>query len=131
MSNEVFKLIGIILVASVLIITIRTRLQEYAFLLGIAVVIVSVLLGFDNVLPSVTKLKQLFSQSGSNSIYFSTALKALGISYITGFASDICRDNGLSALAHSAEIVGKCAIFALSVPLVITIMETTFSLVGL
>ncbi|MEE1277947.1 MAG: SpoIIIAC/SpoIIIAD family protein, partial [Acutalibacteraceae bacterium] len=62
--------------------------------------------------------------------YMKTALKALGICYITQFAADVCRDFGQTALASKAELAGKCAIFLLSLPLVTSIVEIAVNMIG-
>ena len=56
--------------------------------------------------------------------YFSVALKAIGIGYITGFIADACRDGGQASLAGKAELAGKCAVFILVLPLIASILET-------
>jgi stage III sporulation protein AD len=77
--------------------------------------------------PSIHKIKELLSKLGELSKYFIIAFKALGISYITGFVSDTCKDFGHSALAAKAELAGKCTIFVLSFPLLSGIMETVIN----
>ncbi len=131
MSDQLIKTVAILIIASVLIIVLRSRLQEYAFLGVVAILAVVFLSVFDSLLSSISDLKMLFNKSGSNSIYFTTALKALGIAYISGFAADVCRDFGLSALANTAEIVGKVTIFVLSVPLAATVIEAALKFADL
>lgn len=131
MSSELIKAVAVIIVAAVFVTALRTRLAEYSFLLVLAVVAVIMIMAFANLFGVVVQLKDLFVKSGNASIYFATALKALGISYITAFAADLCRDFGLSALAQSAEIVGKITIFVLSMPLMTSLLDTALKFVGL
>ncbi len=131
MSGELIKAVATVIIAAVIILSLRPHLQEYAFLLVIAVVCVVLLTVFGNLLSSILKLREIFNQSGNINVYFSTALKSLGIAYITGFASDVCKDFGLSALAKTAEIAGKGAVFVLSIPLVVAVMESALKFVGL
>lgn len=51
-----------------------------------------------------------------------TMLKALGIALISRFCADICRDCGEGTLAGAVESVGRIAIFALSVPVMLEII---------
>lgn len=131
MSNELIKIMAVILISLVLVTTLRGRLGEYSVLLVIAVVCVVLLTVFDSLFTSITRLKNLFSQTGNTGIYFTTALKSLGISYLTSFSADMCRDYGLSALAQSAEIAGKTMIFALSIPLVTSVLDAALKFAGL
>lgn len=131
MTGEIIRTAAVIIVVSVLIISLRTRLNEYAFLLLIAAVCIVLLMVLGNLFSAFSKIRDLFNKSGNISEYFTVALKALGISYITTFAADSCRDFGLSALAQTSEIVGKIAIFILSLPLVTSILEAALRFVGL
>lgn len=131
MSGELIRSVAIIIVAAVFVTALRTRLGEYSFLLALAVIAVVLVAVFSNLFGAVSKLRDLFLQSGNATVYFVTALKALGISYIVTFAADICRDFGLSALAQTAEITGKVTIFMLSLPLMTAVLEAALKFVGL
>ena len=50
------------------------------------------------------------------STYFSILLKMIGITYITEFSSDICKDAGYGALANQIGIAGKVTLISLSIP---------------
>lgn len=131
MSEEIIRASVVILLVSVLVTALRSRLGEYSILLVIVSVciILAIFLGY--LADSFRKTQDLFIIGGSSNEYFITALKALGISYITTFAADTCRDFGLSALAQTSEITGKIAIFILSMPLVTSILEAALKFVGL
>lgn len=131
MSGELIRIVAVIIVAAVFVTLLRNRLGEYSFLLVLAVVAVVLIVIFGNLFSAVSKLSDLFLESGNAGVYFVTALKALGISYIVTFAADTCRDFGLSALAQTAEIAGKVTIFMLSLPLMTAVLEAALKFVGL
>lgn len=131
MSNELIRAVAIIIIAAVLITALRTRLGEYSFLLVLAVIVVVLIAAFDNLSGGIARLRELFAKSGNAGVYFVTALKALGISYIASFAGDLCRDFGLLSLAQTAETVGKITIFVLSMPLMTAILNAALKFVGL
>lgn len=83
-----------------------------------------------NILVPLSLIEQRIESYGIDNSYFKVALKALGIGYITAFIADSCRDAGQTALALKAELAGKCAIFLLSVPLVLSILETAIGFVN-
>ncbi|MBQ8739934.1 MAG: stage III sporulation protein AD [Clostridia bacterium] len=131
MSGELIKAVAIIIIAAVLVTALRTRLSEYSFLLTLAAIAIILIATFGNLFSGVSRLRELFNQSGNAGVYFVTALKALGISYIATFAADLCRDFGLSALAQTAEIAGKITIFVLSLPLMTAVLDAALKFVGL
>ena len=55
--------------------------------------------------------------------YLSLMLKAVGISLVTSTSADICRDSGENAIASKVELLGKCEILALSLPLITAMAE--------
>jgi stage III sporulation protein AD len=60
--------------------------------------------------------------------YFRILLKIIGITYISDFASNICRDAGNSAIAGQIEIFGKISILAISSPIILALLETVYGL---
>lgn len=131
MSGEIFKIIVVIIISAVLIITLRTRLAEQGFLLVVVTVIIALLVIVNIFSDAITQFKELIGKIENANIYFTTALKVLGISYIVTFAADMCRDFGMSALAQTAEMTGKIAIFVLSLPLVNAVLDTALKFIGL
>ena len=123
MSGELIKMVAVIIVCAVLITMLKTRLGEYSILISLAAISVVLITIFGNLFGIIADFKQLFKQAGNAGVYFAITLKALGISYIVSFAADTCRDYGLSALAQSVEIAGKITIFALSIPIITSVLE--------
>ncbi len=131
MIGELIKAVALLIIAAVFIVVLRTYKPDFAFLLILGTVAVVVIALMPNALSSISQLRNLFYKSGNTGVYFSTALKALGIAYISGFASDTCRDAGLLSLGNAAETVGKIMIFILSVPLAAAILEAALKFVDL
>lgn len=59
-----------------------------------------------------------------NQVYLTTLLKMTGITYIAEFAAGICKDAGYSAVAGQIEIFGKLSILAVSMPILLALLET-------
>ena len=59
-----------------------------------------------------------------NPVYLNTLLKMTGITYIVEFASGICRDAGYAALGTQIEIFGKLSILAVSIPVILALLDT-------
>ena len=129
MINDVFKILGICLVAAILSITIKGKSGEYALLIAIVAGITASLLVLKNLTAPILLLKQQLEEYKIDTEYFKVALKAVGIGYITSFIADACRDSGQTSLAAKAEFAGKCAIFLLSVPLIISILKTALGFI--
>ena len=59
-----------------------------------------------------------------NPVYLNTLLKMTGITYIAEFSSGICKDAGYGALGNQIEIFGKLSILAVSLPVILALLET-------
>lgn len=122
---DIFKILGFIFVAAALCIVLKNYKVEYALMLAVCSALVVLTLILKNISAPLELIKEKIDQSGIDSSYFKVAIKALGIGYITSFVAEACRDAGQNSLALKAELAGKCAIFILSVPLILSILETT------
>lgn len=59
-----------------------------------------------------------------NSVYLGTLMKMIGITYIAEFASGVCKDAGYGSVGTQIEIFGKLSILAVSMPILLALMET-------
>ena len=83
--------------------------------------------GLSGIIVQITKIQQYISFGGE---YLTILLRIIGITYITQFAADICRDSGYGAIAGQIELFCKVSIAAISMPLVLVLLETVISCVG-
>ena len=124
---EIFKILAICIITAVLAVVLKQQKGEYALMVALAGGTVVILYIIKGVLSPIEYINDMLLKSGINTEYFAVALKALGISYVTGFIADICRDSGQASLASKAELAGKCAIFIISVPLIGVVLDTALS----
>lgn len=64
-------------------------------------------------------------------IYLKTLLKIAGITYISEFASAICKDTGYQAVSAQIEVFGKLTILAVSMPILLSLLETMRGFLGI
>lgn len=62
--------------------------------------------------------------------YLTTLLKIIGITYIGQFSSGICKDAGYGAIGGQIEIFTKLYIMVLSMPVLLALMETIYSVLS-
>ena len=117
--------IGIIGVAgSLLALQFKSGKAEYGIYISIALSI----LVFAGILGQLETLIETIRRIGSyihvDSVYISTLLKMLGITYVAEFSSSICKDAGYQTIAGQIEIFGKLAVFVLSMPVLLALLDT-------
>lgn len=59
-----------------------------------------------------------------DSTYLYTLLKMIGITYVGQFSAGLCKDAGYSSIAGQIEIFCKLSILAISMPILISLMDT-------
>ncbi len=123
MTDTLFKILGLCLVAAVLVCVVGKSSREYGLFISVAAGVVIAVMVLKNISAPIIIIREKLEEYGVEIEYFKVALKAVGIGYITSFIADACRDCGQTTLALKAELAGKCAIFMLSVPLIISVLE--------
>lgn len=121
--SELFKILAVLLVTAVLCIILKQKNGEYALLVAVAAGVVTAIFILSIVARPITELKSKIEDYGINTEYFKVAVKALGVGYVTSFIADACRDSGQTSLASKAELAGKTAIFIMSLPLLLSVLE--------
>ena len=60
--------------------------------------------------------------------YIALMLKIVGVTYLSEFASSLCKDAGYSAVAGQIELVGKLTILTIGMPILFALFETIASM---
>ena len=117
--------IGIIGVAGTLLaIQFKSGKAEYGIYISIALsIIVFVgILGHLEIL--IDTMRRIGGYINIDSVYISTLLKMLGITYVSEFSSSVCKDAGYQTIAGQIEIFGKLSVFVLSMPVLLALLDT-------
>lgn len=118
------------LVAVILAVQLKTVKAEYGVYLVLGAGLVIFFYGLSKLETVLQTLKQIQSYIQIDTMYLGTMMKMIGITYIAEFASGICKDAGYSSLGGQIEIFGKLSILAVSMPILLALMETLKTLMG-
>lgn len=127
---ELISILGICVTATVLAVVLKQHKAEYALAVAATAGAMVFLKLLVSVFEPIYQLRDIIVNAGISTAYFSVALKTLGICLLTGFVADICRDFGQTALAGFAQTAGKCAVFIMSVPILIDLLNAAYSFIG-
>ncbi len=126
---DVLRLVGMALAAAALSIILRPHRPEITLMIGLVfggIVLLSVM----GVISSVAdKISLMIGRAGLDEIYFEILLKAAGVTYLTQFGAELCRDAGEGAIASKIELVGKAAVLLLATPLFMAVLDILTALV--
>lgn len=112
------------LAAVLLAVQLKGMKGEYGIYLVAGAGLVIFFYGISKLETIVETVKQVQAYIRINSIYLNTLMKMIGITYIAEFASGICKDAGYGSLGSQIEIFGKLSILAVSMPILLALMET-------
>ena len=97
--------------------------SEYSIFLvtGAAIILFLVVLSqIGTVIETIQKIQKLIH---FDDVYINILVKITGISSLTQFAADICKDCGYQSLAGQLQIFGKISVLAVSMPVVMALLE--------
>lgn len=89
---------------------------------GISLVIFFSIVGRLEVI--IDAVKEIGGFMDMKATYIGTLIKMLGITYVAEFSSGICKDAGYQTLATQIEIFGKLVILVMSMPILMTLLQT-------
>ena len=68
-------------------------------------------------------INQALSDMPIQAEYITLLFRVAGITYITEFASDICKDCGYNAVANQVQIFGKLTVLSYCIPIIKSLTE--------
>ena len=130
MVVDIFKIIGVGLIVTVLVLIVKQHKPEIAVLLS-AVGGILILIMLVNLFGTVfSSLVDIVKKAGIDLGLFGILLKVIGVGYITEFAANICVDMQNNSMADKILLGGKLVILALSMPILKGIVDLIAGLVG-
>ena len=121
---DILKIAVLSISGVLLALTLKQTKPEYSFLISMAVcscIFLYILSKLRTALGYIGQLETLVSMDG---VYLDPVLKMLGITYITQFAADVCRDAGYQAVSGQIELFAKVAVLFLSFPVLTALVQT-------
>lgn len=97
---------------------------EYGIYISVALSMIIFFSILDQLEGMITSVKTIAGFIQMDNYYIGTLMKMLGITYVAEFSSGICKDAGYQTIAIQIETFGKLAILALSMPVLIALLNT-------
>lgn len=126
---DIMQIVAIGLIATVLIVVVKSQRPELGVLLSVVAGIILFLLVLGKIGSIMEIIKDLTARAEINMVYLSTILKIIGIAYIAEFGAQISRDAGESAVATKIEFAAKIMIMVLAVPMIVAVLQMLLKLV--
>lgn len=98
--------------------------SEYGIYIGVGISIVIFLSIVSRLNIIVDTVQEIGGFVRIEASYVTTLIKILGVTYISEFASAICKDTGYQTIASQIEIFSKLTILVLSLPILLALLKT-------
>ena len=121
---DIVKLAVIAIVGVLLTGLLKNVKQEYSMFIAITTAVLLfffVIAKLEIIFDAFERIQSYISISET---YLKTIVKMLGIAYVAELTSGICKDSGYQAIAGQVELFGKIAMIAVSMPVVLSLIET-------
>ena len=125
---EIIQIIGIGLTGVIIAGILKEYKPEFKIYVSIVVGIVIFFLAVDKLSEFINLIHILSGKLNISSSFINILLKVTGISILTEFAVSICKDSGESAIASKIDLGGKILILSMSVPIIMSLLETLLNL---
>lgn len=99
----------------------KGNFDTYIIIVACLVILFYILTKLTAIVDVITRLQSYISIDWA---YMEILLKIVGISYITQFSSDMCKECGYGAIGNQIQIFGKLAVMTISMPIVLALIDT-------
>jgi stage III sporulation protein AD len=112
------------IIAILMAVLFKKSREEMAIYITITGCILILLWGISKLEVILDAIDQLQGYIKMNKAYVGILIKIIGITYITEISASICNDSGYHAISEQIQLVGKLTILAISMPIMLALLET-------
>ncbi|MDR0396689.1 MAG: stage III sporulation protein AD [Oscillospiraceae bacterium] len=126
---DVMALVGFGVTAALLTVAVRGQRPELAIVLSLAAGVSLILFLSGKLSGVIDVLRALADMSHMPEGTVWLLARVVGISYLTEFAGQLCRDAGEAGIASKVELGGRLLVLILAVPVLVSLMQLMLALV--
>ena len=126
--DVLIKSAGLAIVSAIVALSIRKEASEIAVVLLICATTAIMWASFSAVNDIMDFIEDMYGYASVIKPVFSPLVKTVAISIISKISSDLCRDAGSIALASCVEFAGSIVAVAISLPLLMSVIELAASI---
>ena len=115
---QILSVCGIAVAAAVISLLVKQYKPEYAPAVAVVASVTVLTAALKAAIPVAAEYFGIAAETAGDMSAYGIMFKSLGITYLTVFAADTCRDAGQNSLAAKVELAGRLAVVATALPLV-------------
>ena len=117
---DIYKIALLGMISAILIIALKDQVPVFT--------VIIILYVLPQIKEVVLELKSLVDYAGIPDKYIKILLKVIGISYISIFSSEICKDFGQANISEKIKFSGKILIIFCSMPVILDLVGNILSI---
>ena len=127
---DIVKIAMIGLAGVMLALMLRQQKSEYALYISLAAAVLILVFSAGRLAAVMETIQKIEAYIRIDSAMVKILFKMIGITYVAEFATGICRDAGFGALGNQIEMFARLSLMAVSVPVLLALLETVEGLFG-
>ncbi|SES87178.1 stage III sporulation AC/AD family protein [[Clostridium] polysaccharolyticum] len=112
------------LIAAIAAVQFKGRRPEYGLYISISACLIIFAMGVTKIKSIMAIVDKLEGYISISPTFIAILLKMIGITYIAEFSASLCKDAGHDALSNQISIVGKLTILSMSMPIILSLLDT-------
>lgn len=119
----IVQVISIGIIATILSLAVGQYNITWSFYIRFATGLIFMFFIISQLIGVFNTVTQLGERANVNTAYLNIVFKIIGISYISEFGAQLCKDAGESSIASKIEFAGKVMILAISAPVILALVD--------
>lgn len=128
---SIFKIIAVGMIGALIAAALKSYRPEFGIATAAVTGIAVMLMMTDGLFSAVKQIEETVEKTGIDTAYFKITVKVIGISYITQFASELCRDAGESAVASKIDSAGRLCVMVMTIPIISGFLDIIIGMLSL
>lgn len=117
--------VAVIGIAAVLLaLPFKNGKSEYSIMITMAACLLIFVIALAKISDMAEIIRRLESYMQGGNAYVTILMKMLGITFVAEFTSDMCQDAGYGAIAGQVELMGKLVVLVVSLPILLSLLDT-------
>lgn len=125
---EILKIAGLALLGVFTALLLKSGKGEYSTIIGLAMAFLVCGYVVMNLLEVVSSIEAMWRDIAGDVSFLHILLRIVGITYISEFASGICKECGYAVLAGQVSIAGKMGVILAGFPIFMNLLEFVIGL---
>ena len=127
---DIISIAAVAILSAFLAVVVKQYKPEYALAVSLIASVIVLFSVVSFIVPIISELRSMMDNVAIDYKYITVLIKAVGICYITQFASDTCKDAGQTAISNKIELAGKIALCLSALPLYKDLIALTQTIIG-